>query len=72
MIMLKNLLLLHFKSPISINWNDEDNINLDGSIEKTPLEEEFEGFEFLQEITTTTNNNNNSTSNDKTNTARLF
>ena len=54
-----------FQSPISINWNDEDNINLDGSIEKTPLEEEFEGFEFLQEITTTTNNNNNSTSNDK-------
>ena len=23
-----------FQSPISINWNDEDNINLDGSIEK--------------------------------------
>ena len=34
MKMLKNLSSTSFQSPISINWNDEDNINLDGSIEK--------------------------------------
>ena len=48
-----------FQSPTSINWNDEENINLDGSIEKTPLEEEFEGFDFLHETNTNTTNYSN-------------
>ncbi|RCK54743.1 Guanine nucleotide exchange factor LTE1 [Candida viswanathii] len=35
-----------FQSPASINWNDEDNINIG---DKTPLEEEFDEFNFLTE-----------------------
>ncbi|KAK6897269.1 Guanine nucleotide exchange factor LTE1 [Candida tropicalis] len=35
-----------FQSPASINWNDEDNINIG---DKTPLEEEFDEFNFSTE-----------------------